>query len=91
MANKRKPKQKRSWLKALLLFIFVPIVVWSAAFLLWLNWYGVMALLGKGTVGVKPAANSSRDQAPKPGPAQDPHETIQEEDRRQLEEILKRR
>jgi cytoskeletal protein RodZ len=88
VANKR--KKKSNWFKILLLLIFVPIFVWGAAFLIWLNWYDITALLGKENTGAKPATASRRETLKQP-PAQDTHETIQEEDRRQLEDILKRR
>jgi hypothetical protein len=89
VANKRKIKKR--WLKTLLLYIFFPVFVWLSAFFIWLNWNDLPAFFGKKTARAKPAAQAGRDDKPQRVPAKRPQETILDEDRKQLEDILKRR
>ena len=84
-------RKKRSRLRTLLFYILFPLVVWFVAFLLWFYWRDVSAWLSKGDappnlpVRVKPRERSDT------APAERPPEKILEEDRRKLDEILKRR
>jgi hypothetical protein len=84
-------RKKRGWLGTLLFYILFPLIVWLVAFLLWFYWRDVSAWLSKGDArvnspgGVKPRERSDT------APAERPQEKILEEDRRKLDEILKRR
>lgn len=95
VANKRRKKQ-RSWLKKLLFFVSVPLFVWFAAFLIWFYWNSLPGLstdaqkqeakpVIKGSRPVEPGESSenSRDKRSQ--------ETIHDEDRKKLEDILQRR
>lgn len=86
MAQKRR-KKKSGWLRAALLFVFVPLFVWALAFLIWFNWTDFNNF-GKKTPATNPSTQVERPskQTEKPPP-----EKILEEDRKKLEEILKRR
>lgn len=85
-------KRSRTWLNRLLLFILPPIIIWLAAFIIWFRWDDILALLNK-PERPKSSASPAR-QVGKPGGAEArfdkrPRETIFEEDRRELEEVLK--
>jgi len=86
VAQKRR-KKKSGWLRAALLFVFVPLFVWALAFLIWFNWTDL------NTFGKKnPATNpSTQVERPSKQTEKPPPEKILEEDRKKLEEILKRR
>jgi hypothetical protein len=93
MAQKKRPK--RSWLKALLFYIFFPLIVWGLAFAIWLYWYDLTRLFSGEAQKSKAAAKASRrldksEKADAP-PANRPQEKILDEDRKSLEDILKRR
>jgi len=93
MAQKR--RKKRSWLRSLLFYIFFPLFIWFVAFLVWFYWYDLTRLLSGGSDNSKAAAKTSRkldksEKADAP-PANRPQEKILEEDRKSLEDILKRR
>ena len=89
MATRKRKKRSRP--RTLLFYILFPLVVWLVAFLLWFYWRDVSAWLSKGDArvnspgGVKPRERSDT------APAERPQEKILEEDRRKLDEILKRR
>jgi hypothetical protein len=78
--------KKRRWLRAVLLFVGVPVFIWALAFLVWFNWNSISNDLSDNTT--PPALKPSR-QLQKP--EKNPKEKIPDEDRRQLEEILKQR
>ena len=95
VANKRRKKQ-RSWLKKLLFFVSVPLIVWFAAFLIWFYWNGLSGLFTdaqkqeaqpviKGSRPVEPGESSENSRAKRS------QETIHDEDRKKLDDILKRR
>ncbi|HMF48553.1 MAG TPA: hypothetical protein VK603_07915 [Candidatus Saccharimonadales bacterium] len=95
VANKRR-KRQRSWLKKLLFFVSVPLIVWFAAFLIWFYWNGLSGLFtGVEKQEAKPAIKQSRQI--KPGESSEnsrakrPQETIHDEDRKKLDDILQRR
>jgi len=93
MAQKR--RKKRSWLRSLLFYIFFPLVIWLVAFLVWFYWYDLTRLFSGEAAKSKTAAKASRkldksEQVEAP-PANRPQEKILEEDRKSLEDILKRR
>jgi len=93
MAQKR--RKKRGWLRGLLLYLFLPIFIWFIAFLVWLYWSEVTRLVSGGANRSKAASKTSRqpDKSEKadPAPANRPREKILDEDRKNLEDILKRR
>lgn len=95
----RKKQSKKSWLRHVVFFIGFPLIVWCAAFLLWFYWHD----LGRWFVDDaprQPAAKASwphdngerreRASAKRPN-SERPQEKILDEDRRKLEDILKRR
>jgi cytoskeletal protein RodZ len=95
VANKRRKKQ-RSWLKKLLFFVSVPLIVWFAAFLIWFYWNGLSELFtGAQKQEAKPAVRGSRQIKPgensENAPAKPSQEKILDEDRKKLEDILQRR
>lgn len=82
-------RKKRSWLRTLLFFILFPLIVWLIAFLLWFYWRELSVLFKRDSAPVNaPARVRERGEAP---PAKRPPEKILDEDRKKLEEILKRR
>ena len=92
MARKKK-SSATAWLRTLLWLFMVPLGVWFAAFWVWLYWYDLRAWIApvdRPRAGMQPAlpkaTNMNRGRSPTP-----PKETIFEEDRQKLEEILKRR
>jgi hypothetical protein len=87
-----KKRKKRSWLKRVLFYIFFPLFVWGAAFLIWLYWSDLTGLFTEGRFktesSVKIPRKGDKSEAL---PANRPRENIFDEDRKKLEEILKRR
>ena len=95
VTNKRRKKQ-RSWLKKLLFFVSVPLIVWFAAFLIWFYWIGLSGLFtGVQKQEAKPASSGSRQIKPgensENAPAKPSQEKLLDEDRKKLEDILQRR
>jgi hypothetical protein len=93
MARKKK-QRKRTWVRMLLLFLLTPLTVWFVAFLLWFYWYDLNKLFAPSEasrVRTKPARQSETNENRERAPERQPEERIFEEDRRKLEEILKRR
>jgi len=85
----KRRRKKRGWLRTLIFFILFPLIVWLIAFLLWFYWRDLSALWNKKSVPVDaPARSRERNET---RPAKRPPEKILDEDRKQLEEILKRR
>lgn len=85
----KRKRKKRSRLRTLFFFIFFPLIVWLIAFLLWFYWRDLSALWSKKSAPVDtPAKSRDRDET---RPAKRPPEKILDEDRKKLEEILKRR
>jgi hypothetical protein len=93
MARKKK-RPKGTWFRALLLFVIGPILIWICGFFLWLYWDDLNRLLNPNEIsrtGPQPAgpAKTKEDREHPVVPA--PQERIFDEERKQLEEILKRR
>jgi cytoskeletal protein RodZ len=84
----KKRKRKRGRLKAVVVFVLTPIIIWIFAFLVWFHWEDITKL-------------SSKESAPRPAPPQaakkpersgsPSHEKILEEDRQRLDDILRKR
>ena len=91
----RKRQRKRSRLRTVVLLLLLPLVIWFLALLIWFNWYDLTGVFRKREIG--PANSKPTEQQidktdrPERGPASKPQERIFDEDRKQLEEILKRR
>jgi hypothetical protein len=84
-------RKKRSWLRTLLFYILFPLVVWFVAFLLWFYWHDVSAWLSKGDAPAKSPVRVKPRERGDTAPAKRSPEKIEEEDRKKLDEILKRR
>ena len=84
-------RKKRSWLGTLIFYILFPLIVWFVAFLLWFYWGDVSAWLSKGDAPPNPPVRVKPRERSDTAPAERPPEKILEEDRRKLDEILKRR
>jgi hypothetical protein len=80
----RKRRRKRRRLKGLLLFILTPIVVWVFAFLIWLNWDGIMGLAGKHAAKAKAPVDAVKR-------TERANEKLFDEERKRLDEIVKKR
>jgi len=91
----RKKKVKTSWLKILLLFLFVPAAVWFGAFLLWFYWYDINNIWSKPETGKRAQPSAARQREQQDGregvAAKRAPERILDEDRKKLDEILRRR
>jgi hypothetical protein len=81
-------RKKRSWAKTVLVYTTIPLTVWLIAFVLWFYWPEISAAFNFVNDQSRPAAKSNRSSA---APAKQPREKIFEEDRKKLEDILKRR
>lgn len=84
MAKKRRRKTSR--LKILLLFIAAPLVVWLLAFLAWFYWNDIARLARNGRSQISPEAARKSEQPPE----NKAKEKIRDEDRKKLEDILKK-
>ena len=84
-------RKKRSRLRTLLFYILFPLVVWFVAFLLWFYWHDVRTWFSKGDAPVNSPVRVKPRERSDTAPAERPPEKILEEDRRKLDEILKRR
>jgi hypothetical protein len=92
MAKKKRPKY--SWLKPLLIYVFVPLIVWFLAFVTWLYWDDITRLFSKNSDRERNAPRATRklERADKnPAPTKRSQENILDDDRKKLEDILKER
>jgi len=93
MAQKKRPK--RSWLKALLFYIFFPLIVWGLAFAIWLYGYDLTRLFSGAAQNSKATSKAARrpdkSENADAAPTKRPQEKILDEDRKSLEDVLKRR
>lgn len=89
----QKKKQRRvSWGKRALFYILIPLVVWGIALLIWFYWYDLRNV-GKQDYTDRPKSepkNEKNEPLERPTKLR-PQEKIQEEDRKKLEDIIKRR
>jgi len=92
MARKKRPK--RSWLKNLLIYIFVPLIVWFLAFVTWLYWDDITRMFSKDSDKESKVPNATR-KLEKAGKNTEPtkrsQEKILDDDRKKLEDVLKQR
>ena len=84
----KKKRRKRSWLRALFLFVLTPLIIWLLAFFLWFYWNDLSKLFS-GDPRRNQTAPKTTPKAEQPGKNRS-KETILEEDRRKLDEILKK-
>jgi hypothetical protein len=88
----KRKRKKRSWIKTLLRYILIPIAIWFIAFLIWFYWSHVVGLFSTGAE--KPNAvpkATRRDEKSEAAPDKRGAEKILDEDRKKLEDILRRR
>ena len=92
MAQRR--RRQGSWVKRLLVYLFIPLGVWLVAFVIWFYWYDIRELWVKEheTKGRAPKATRQVDKSEQAerGPAKRPPEKIFDQDRRNLDDIIKR-
>jgi hypothetical protein len=84
-------RKKRGWLRTLLFYILFPLVVWFVAFLLWFYWRDVSAWFSRDDAPANPPGRVKPRERGDTTPTKRPAEKIEEEDRKKLDEILKRR
>jgi hypothetical protein len=84
----KKKRRKRSRLRTLFLFVLTPLIIWLLAFLLWFYWNDLSKLFREDPGRSQTAPKATRKVDP---PAKNRSgERILEEDRRKLDEILKK-
>jgi superfamily I DNA and/or RNA helicase len=81
-------RKKRSWTKTVLIYTTIPLTVWLLAFVLWFYWREISAAFNPLQDQPRPDPKSTRSDTT---PSKRPRENILEEDRKKLEDILKRR
>ena len=89
----QRQRRKRSRVKRLLVYIFVPLSVWLIAFVIWFYWYDFRGLSVKDKEPKsRPKATRELDKGEKVerGAAKRPPEKIFDEERKKLEDIIKR-
>jgi hypothetical protein len=84
-------RNKKSWIRGLVFYVCFPLVVWFAAFLIWFYWNDLWALFGKDKTPMRAMPKASRGEKSEGAPANRPQERILDEDRKRLEDILKRK
>jgi hypothetical protein len=84
----RKKSKKRSWAKTLLIYLCIPIGTWFIAFLLWFYWHDLTGTTAHDKERATPASKVNRGES---RPAKRQQENIFDEDRKRLDDILKRR
>ncbi len=87
----RKTRRKHRWLRSLVLFVTVPILVWILAFLAWFFWHDIAKLFDKKGPAKTPPGISRGTEKGQPRRENKSQEKIPEEDRRKLDEILRNR
>jgi hypothetical protein len=89
----QRQRRKRSWVKTLLVYIFVPLSVWLIAFVIWFYWYDFRDLLVKDKEPKnrsKATRELDKGEKMERGAAKRPPEKIFEEERKKLQDIIKR-
>jgi hypothetical protein len=88
VAQKRRRK-KRSWRRTLLLFILTPVAVWFLAFVVWFYWDDIASLFTRDKE--IPTGRPKAGRKAEPPSQKRSGEKILDEDRKKLEEIIKRK
>jgi hypothetical protein len=90
MAQRR--RRQRSWVKRLLVYLCVPLSVWLVAFLIWFYWYDIRAVYKERGPKDRPKAARLPDKGEQVerGPVKRPPEKIFDDERRKLDDIIKR-
>jgi flagellar biosynthesis/type III secretory pathway M-ring protein FliF/YscJ len=88
----KKKKKKRNWLKTLLFLILTPFIIWFLAFLIWFYWNDLAGPFSRREKTPATSAGEPVDRSNKQLGQSDKasQERIREEDRKQLDEILKK-
>lgn len=89
----RRKQRNKSRVRTLILFLLIPLIVWFLAFLLWFYWYDLRKAFTKEDAPPrrsKPARQVETERR-ESVPAKPPKEQILDDDRKSLEDILKRR
>jgi hypothetical protein len=95
----RRTQTKKNWLRGIVFFIGFPLIVWFAAFLMWFYWHDLSRWFADEPprrTAPKAARARENEQRREGASAERPksersQEKILEEERRKLEDILKRR
>ena len=85
----RKRKRKKSRLKRLLLFIIAPVCIWLLAFVVWLYWNPIASLFRQGDISKARPQGARKIDTGEPA-GKRVKEEISDEDRKKLDEILKK-
>jgi hypothetical protein len=91
MAQRRRPK--RSWVKGLLFYVFVPLSVWLVAFVIWFYWYDLRDFFTQTkerTARPKMTRQLDKDDKANRLPGKRPQEKIFDDERKKLDDIIKR-
>lgn len=89
----QRQRRKRSWVKRLLVYIFVPLSVWFIAFVMWFYWYDFRDFFIKDKEPKnrsKATREFDKGEKVEQKPATRPREKIFDEERKKLEDIIKR-
>jgi hypothetical protein len=89
----QRQRRKRSLVKRLLVYIFVPLSVWLIAFLIWFYWNDFRGLSVKDKEPKNPPKATrevGKGEKVERGAAKRPPEKIFDEERKKLEDIIKR-
>jgi hypothetical protein len=86
-----KKHKKKSWAKRLAFYLCFPLLVWIAALLIWFYWNNIWDLFGRGREPLRGTPRAAQGEKSARTPANKSQEKILDEDRRRLEDILKRK
>ena len=91
MAQRR--RRKTSWVKRLVIYLFVPLTVWLMAFLVWFYWFDLREFFVKDQAFKNRPEAARRldksDKAERPAAKRSP-EKIFDDERKKLDDIIKR-
>lgn len=92
---RRKRRKNSRRLAIVVLFIATPLIVWFLAFVIWLYWSEIVWNLTPGKEAAKPAlqgtAKDHLREGPVPPDGKPPREEISEEERKELDAIIRNR
>jgi hypothetical protein len=91
---RKKPKKKNSR-RRLAIFVLTPLAVWLLALAVWFFWYDITRMAAPGKTVARPGGSSSQNNEGNKNrgqqPAKSARENIPEQDRKALDDLLKRR